>query len=83
MIGARVRLTLRSAVTAEPVLTVPVAAIIAARHGGPTHVVKIVASKRVKVPVRTGPSADGLVAVQAAGPGTLLPGDRVVVGVGR
>jgi len=83
MIGARVRLTLRSAVTAEPVLTVPVAAIIAARHGRPTQVVKMVAAREVRVPVVTGPTADGLVAVQAAGPGTLLPGDRVVVGVGR
>jgi hypothetical protein len=83
MIGAPVRLTLKAALTAEPVLTVPVAAIIADRHGRATHVVKMTARRRVDVSVLTGPTADGLVAVQPARRGALLPGDRVLVGVGR
>ena len=84
MIGTRVRLTLEAAVTAEPVLTVPVAAIIAAAHGRPTRVVRLAgARRRVSVPVFTGPTADGLVAVQPVRPGSLRPGDRVLVGLGR
>ena len=82
MIGAKVRLTLKAAVTAEPVLTVPVAAIIAAGHGRPTRVVKVTAARqRVSVAVFTGPTADGLVAVQPVRPASLRPGDRVLIGV--
>jgi multidrug efflux pump subunit AcrA (membrane-fusion protein) len=77
MIGASVRLTLRAPVTSEPVLTVPVAAIY---HGRADHVVKMNAGRRVRVAVVTGPTADGLVAVQR---GTLRPGDHVLIGVGQ
>jgi multidrug efflux pump subunit AcrA (membrane-fusion protein) len=84
MVGAQVRLTLEAAVTAEPVLTVPAAAIIGAGHGRPTHVLKVTAARRhVSVPVFTGPTADGLVAVQPVRPARLRPGDRVLVGVRR
>jgi len=81
MIGAQVRLTLEAAVTAAPVLTVPVAAIIAAGHGRPTRVIKITAARQhVSVPVFTGPAADGLVAIQPVRRASLRPGDRVLVG---
>src|SRR6266704_1521383 len=84
LVGAGVRLRLEPAVTAGPVLTVPVAAIIGGTHGRPARVVKILPPRRrVRVPVFTGPAANGLVAVQPVGPGALRPGDRVLVGVGR
>jgi hypothetical protein len=81
MIGAQVRLTLEAAVTAAPVLTVPVAAIIGAGHGRPARVIKITAARQhVSVPVFTGPAADGLVAIQPVRRASLRPGDRVLVG---
>ncbi|HEX5190137.1 MAG TPA: peptidoglycan-binding domain-containing protein [Streptosporangiaceae bacterium] len=93
MIGASVRLTLRAAVTTEPVLTVPVAAIMPASSGlannGPAgqvqadRVVKLTAGRRVRVAVVTGPTADGLVAVQPVRRGSLRPGDHVLIGAGR
>src|SRR6266851_1369881 len=82
MIGARVRLTLIAPVTSAPVLIVPVAAILAAGHGRAAHVVKLTAGHRVRVAVLTGPTADGLVAVQSVRRGELRPGDRVLIGVG-
>jgi len=93
MIGASVRVTLAAPVTSEPVLTVPVAAIVStghglanhglANHGGAGHVVVLRKGRRVRVEIFTGPTADGLVAVQPAKPGTLRSGDRVLIGVGR
>ena len=84
LIGVRVRLTIEAPVTSGPVLTVPLAAVIAAGHGRPLHVIKITpARQRISVAIRTGPTADGLVAVQSVRPGQLRPGDRVVIGVGR
>lgn len=80
MIGASVRLTLRARVTSEPVLTVPVAAI---NHGRADYVIKMKAGRRVRVAVVTGPTADGLVAVQPVRRGTLRPGEHVLIGVGR
>jgi len=82
MIGASVRLTLRTPVTSANVLTVPVAAILAARHGHAAYVVKITAGRRVRIAIVTGPAANGLVAVQSVRPGKLRPGDRVLIGVG-
>jgi hypothetical protein len=88
-----VRLTLRAAVTTEPVLTVPVAAIMPASSGlanngtasrvQADHVVKLTAGRRVRVAVVTGPTADGLVAVQPVRRGSLRPGDNVLIGAGR
>ena len=84
LIGVRVRLTIEAPVTSGPVLTVPLAAVIAAGHGHPVHVVRITpARQRIRVAIYTGPSADGLIAVQPVKPGQLRPGDRVVIGVGR
>lgn len=84
LIGARVRLTIEAAVTSRPVLTVPLAAIVAAGHGRPTHVVKVMAGqRRVRVAIFTGAKAGGLVAVQPVQPGKLQPGDRVLIGIGR
>jgi len=83
LIGIRVRLTIEAPVTSGPVLTVPLAAVIAAGHGHPLHVVKITpARQRIRVAIYTGPTAGGLVAVQPVQPGKLRPGDRVVIGVG-
>jgi hypothetical protein len=81
MIGASVRLTLRAPVTNAPVLTVPVAAILAGK-GRAAYVVKITAGRRIRVAIFTGPISDGLVAVQSVRRGKLRPGDRVLIGVG-
>ena len=68
LIGVRVRLTIEAPVTSGPVLTVPLAAVIAAGHGHPVHVVKITPSRqRISVAICTGPSADGP-GGRAAGP---------------
>jgi peptidoglycan hydrolase-like protein with peptidoglycan-binding domain len=84
LVGAGVRLTIEAPVTAGPVLTVPVAAIVTAVHGRPAHVVVVTAARRrVVVPIITGPVADGLVAVQPVHTGGLRPGDRVLIGSGR
>ena len=83
MIGARVRLTVEAPVTSEPVLTVPLAAFVSAGAGHAGHVVVLRAGRRIKVLVLTGPTADGLVAVQPARRGALRPGDHVLIGVGR
>jgi hypothetical protein len=83
-VGASVRLSVKVPVTAGPVLTVPVAAIVTAVHGRPAHVVVVTAARRrVVVPIITGPVADGLVAVQPVHTGGLRPGDRVLIGSGR
>ncbi len=84
MIGSRVRLTLEAPVTSGPVLAVPLSAIYAARRGTSAYVVKIAAGGLAqRIAVLTGPSADGLVAVQAAHQGRLRPGDRVLIGLRR
>jgi peptidoglycan hydrolase-like protein with peptidoglycan-binding domain len=84
LVGASVRLSVKVPVTAGPVLTVPVAAIVSAGHGRLAHVVMITAARRrVIVPIISGPVADGLVAVQPVHTGGLRPGDRVLIGAGR
>jgi hypothetical protein len=82
MIGARVRLTLAAPVTTEPVLTVPLAAFVPASHGRAGHVTVLKGGRRVRVRVLTGPTADGLVAVQSKRPGALRAGDHVLIGLG-
>ena len=91
-IGARVRLTLFAPVTSGPVLTVPVAAVFAvsgrSRGTGPpadrAYVIRVTpGGRRHRILVSTGPSADGLVAVQPATAGALRRGERVLIGVGR
>jgi len=80
LIGHRVRLTLYLAATSGPVLAVPLAAVVTA--DGRAEVIRLTAGqRRVRVVVRTGISAGGLVAVQPVLPGTLGPGDRVVLGL--
>jgi hypothetical protein len=83
MIGARVRLTLATPVTTEPVLTVPLAAFVPAGHGRSGHVIVLKGRRRVRVLVLTGPTADGLVAVQPKRPGALRSGDHVLIGSGQ
>src|SRR5215472_1399598 len=82
LIGADVRLTLLVPVTSGPVLTVPAVAILTGRRHV-TDVIKIAAGGRSRVAVYTGPSADGLVAVQPVRRGALRPGDRVLIGTSR
>ncbi len=82
LIGTTVRLTLWSPVTSSPVLTVPVAAVFTAKSR--TYVTVVVQKGRTRrIPVLTGPSAGGFVAVQPASKATLEPGDQVVIGVGQ
>jgi peptidoglycan hydrolase-like protein with peptidoglycan-binding domain len=76
--GQNVRLTITSASTLGPVLAVPEAAISTNAAARTTVTVATGTSEKV-VEVRTGVSADGLVAVTPVGT-TLQQGDEVVVG---
>ncbi len=83
-IGSQVRLTLLAPVTSGPVLTVPLTAVFSAAQGGAPYVVRLAArGRRDRVAVDTGPQAGGLVAVQPVKPGTLGPGDSVLIGASR
>jgi multidrug efflux pump subunit AcrA (membrane-fusion protein) len=82
LIGARVRLTLKVPVASEPVLTVPLSAFVSSGHGPAGHVTVLRAGRRVTVRVLTGPTADGLLAVQPVPQGALKPGDHVLIGAG-
>jgi multidrug efflux pump subunit AcrA (membrane-fusion protein) len=97
LIGTTVRLTIWSAITSTPVLTVPLAAVFRGppgKLGKPgkagrvpalaTYVTTVPADGRPRrVPVLTGPADGGFVAVQPASPAALQPGDHVVIGVSR
>ncbi|SEB29113.1 Peptidoglycan-binding (PGRP) domain of peptidoglycan hydrolases-containing protein [Amycolatopsis tolypomycina] len=79
LIGQDVRLTLKFAQTAGPVLAVPSAAITSSADGR-THVVVAAADGGQRtVEVRAGKSGAGLVEVEPVA-GGLAEGDRVVVG---
>jgi len=83
LVGARIRLTLWTPVTAGPVLTVPLTTVFGARRGAPGYVIVTGrGGRRERVPVFTGPSAGGLIAVQPVRTGALRPGDRLLVGTG-
>ncbi|MER7751540.1 peptidoglycan-binding domain-containing protein [Kitasatospora sp. NPDC097643] len=78
--GRNVRLTVLKDKAGAPVTAVPVAAI-STNAAGLTSVTKVDATgTRTTVPVTTGVSADGLVAVAPAAGAELHPGDQVVVG---
>jgi peptidoglycan hydrolase-like protein with peptidoglycan-binding domain len=80
--GQALKLTIIAARTAGPVLTVPQAAIFASADGQ-VYVTKVTAARaRVRVPVRTGFTGDGLVEVAPVTKGALHAGDTVAVGVG-
>jgi hypothetical protein len=84
LVGTKVRLTLWAPVTSVPVLTVPLAGVFTGRPGRPPYVVRIAADGRHQVvPVHTGLTADGLVAVSGLRPGSLNPATRVLIGVGK
>jgi hypothetical protein len=89
LIGARVRLTLVVPVTAVPVLSVPLAAVSGTGRSRSPYVVVVTPARpgrpvlRRRVPVVTGPLADGWVAVQPVVPGALRAGSRVLVGIRR
>jgi peptidoglycan hydrolase-like protein with peptidoglycan-binding domain len=82
MAGQDLKLTIIAAHTARPVLTVPQAAIFASADGQ-TYVTKVTATRsRVRVPVRTGFTGDGLIEVTPVNGAMLTAGDTVAVGVG-
>jgi peptidoglycan hydrolase-like protein with peptidoglycan-binding domain len=82
MAGQNLKLTIVAAHTAGPVLTVPQAAIFASADGQ-AYVTKVTATRsRVRVPVRTGFTGDGLVEVTPVNGAMLTAGNTVVVGVG-
>ena len=80
MNGRNVRLTVLKAKAGAPVTAVPVAAI-STNAAGRTSVTRVdPAGNRSTVPVTTGVTADGLVAVSPAEGAQLRAGDQVVVG---
>lgn len=79
--GANLRVTITAAATATETLVVPLAAISSAADGTTSVSVLAIGDQDPQlVPVSTGLSADGFVAVEPTNPDTLLVGDRVVVG---
>ncbi|MFF3001301.1 peptidoglycan-binding protein [Kitasatospora sp. NPDC057940] len=78
--GKNVRLTVLKAKAGAPVTVVPVAAISTNATGRTSVTMVDPAGNRTTVPVTTGVTADGLVAVTPAEGATLRPGDQVVVG---
>ncbi|MFD8702139.1 peptidoglycan-binding protein [Kitasatospora sp. NPDC059648] len=80
MNGRNLRLTVLKAKAGAPVTAVPVAAI-STDAAGRTSVTRVdPAGNRTTVPVATGVTADGLVAVTPAEGARLRPGEQVVVG---
>ncbi|MEV7772686.1 peptidoglycan-binding protein [Kitasatospora sp. NPDC086791] len=78
--GKNVRLTVLKAKAGAPVTAVPIAAI-STDAAGRTSVTRVDTSgNRTTVPVTTGVTADGLVAVTPADGAALRVGDQVVVG---
>ncbi|MFF2039525.1 peptidoglycan-binding protein [Kitasatospora sp. NPDC058170] len=78
--GRNVRLTVLKDTAGQPVTAVPVAAI-STNAAGRTSVTRVdAAGNRTTVPVTTGVSADGMVAVVPDAGTELRPGDQVVVG---
>lgn len=79
--GANLRVTITAAATASETLVVPLAAISSAADGTISVSVLIDGNEDpTLVPVTTGLSADGFVAVEPVDPDTLSVGDQVVVG---
>ncbi|MFG3050984.1 peptidoglycan-binding protein [Kitasatospora sp. NPDC048239] len=78
--GRNLRLTVLKDNAGQPVTAVPVAAI-STNAAGRTSVTRVdAAGNRTTVPVTTGVSADGMVAVVPGVGAELRPGDQVVVG---
>ncbi len=81
LVGQDVQVTLVAAHTDGPVLTVPVAAVFATANGK-TYVTKVESRGfEVRIPVRTGITANGETAISPMSRNTLGPGDRVVTGL--
>ncbi|MGW6917411.1 peptidoglycan-binding protein [Kitasatospora sp. NPDC054939] len=78
--GRNVRLTVLRDGSDRPVTAVPVAALSTDAAGLTSVTTVDAAGNRTTVPVTTGVSADGLVAVVPAPGAALAPGDQVVVG---
>jgi hypothetical protein len=77
--GQDVRLAIEEASTSGPVLVVPLAAVSAGADGA-TTVTVLSSGTRHRVPVRAGVSGSGYVEVDPVDGGTLVSGDRVVIG---
>ncbi|MER7671800.1 peptidoglycan-binding protein [Kitasatospora sp. NPDC096128] len=80
MNGKNVRLTVLKAKAGAPVTAVPIAAISTDAAGRTSVTTVDAAGNRTTVPVTTGVTADGLVAVTPAQGANLKAGDQVVVG---
>ncbi|MFN6119807.1 MAG: peptidoglycan-binding protein [Actinomycetes bacterium] len=79
--GVNLRVTVTAAASEGPVLVVPLAAVSAGADGATrVSVLGPGAVDPVEVPVTTGLSADGFVAVEPVEPGGLAAGELVVVG---
>ena len=98
LIGTTVRLTLWSTISSEPVLSVPVTAVFSGQPASsarsadqtssktkaPASYVVVVANRRTRrVPVFTGQSAGGFIAIQPVTAGAVEPGDQVLIGTGQ
>ncbi len=83
MIGDNVQLTITAAATPAPVLVVPSAAIFTMADGSTDVTVLHGIGQQATVPVHTGASADGAVAVTAVTAGSLTAGEQVVIGTGQ
>jgi peptidoglycan hydrolase-like protein with peptidoglycan-binding domain len=77
--GENVLVTVDTGQTEGPVLTVPVAAVIATASGNSFVTVVGAHGKQTQVPVTPGISENGYVQVTPATPGALTTGDNVVV----
>ncbi|MFE6049590.1 peptidoglycan-binding protein [Kitasatospora sp. NPDC056446] len=78
--GQNVRITVLRSSTADPVISVPVAAVFT-DAAGQTAVTRVDrAGQRTTVPVTTGVNANGYVGVTPVGDARLAEGDQVVVG---
>ncbi|GII93220.1 peptidoglycan-binding protein [Sinosporangium siamense] len=80
LVGTPVTVRISVGETDEPVLTVPVAAVVTSADGKPRVQVETSTDKTKEVEVRTGLTADGDVEITPVNSADLKEGDRVVVG---
>ncbi|SDH21895.1 Putative peptidoglycan binding domain-containing protein [Sinosporangium album] len=80
LVGTPVTVRVSVGETDDPVLSVPVAAVVTSADGKPRVQVETSTDKTKDVEVRTGLTADGNVEVTPVNSGDLKEGDRVVVG---
>jgi Putative peptidoglycan binding domain len=79
-LGQDVRVTIKAASTAGPVMVVPVAAVSTDQSGSTSVTILKSGDQRVRVPVTAGLDSNGVVAVTPMTPGAIAAGDLVVIG---